>query len=684
MEKEIWMAVVMDGIKEGGYMKKICLFLSIITIVVTSCNKDIEENKFSIPSEVKTIYATIKNFDYEKSDFTRTSISIEDDGPHYAWAVTDTIGIFPTEGRQVEFFMASGAGSTSATFTGGGWGLKSTSTYSAYYPLIGKYYLDKTAIPVDYTGQVQDGNNSTTHLGAYDYLAAPASEVKNGTVAFNFDRLGCLVRLIITIPQPTTLSKITLVTNGEFTQKGTIDLTAENNSINSQITSKTFDVSLQNIQTTTEDEDVIIYFMLPPTDLSANSLKVQVTTNSEDIIEYKLLNRNFEAGKAYALTGSDIATYHVATAGTLSSMISDEEKYSITKIKISGNLNGDDIRFIREMAGSNHYGIKTEGILQSLDMTRVNIVEGGNYYYNYTSDSDKEYYYYTKNDVLGESMFEACASLISIKLPINIKSIEFGAFKDCSGLTHVTIPSSVSVIKSSAFKNCISITDIIIPNGVVDIWFNAFYGCHSLTSITIPSSMISIDSEAFDYCNGLKEFIVDKSNLNYTTVDGILYNKDITKMIICPYAYTSDNLVIPHTVTSLASFEFHSGLIGKVTIPGSVTEIPQKGFKNSKITEVVMEEGVEYINSEAFCGTNLIKVTMPSTIKSINNGAFRGNQSLIEIYYYGKPIYLYTDVFFDKSYDCKLYVQKSQKESFVNSSHWNYFFNKSNIIEMSN
>ena len=124
-------------------IKKIFYALSFV-LFSTACNQNDLQEQIPLTDEVQEICATIKEFEFEKSDFSRTSITIEEDGPHYAWAETDTIGIFPNVGRQVEFSMAEGAGSTSAKFTGGGWGLKSTSTYAAYFPLIGKYYLDKT------------------------------------------------------------------------------------------------------------------------------------------------------------------------------------------------------------------------------------------------------------------------------------------------------------------------------------------------------------------------------------------------------------------------------------------------------------------------------------------------------------------------------------------------------------
>lgn len=277
-------------------MKKFYIFTCFIPFIVASCNNEMEEQG-AISAEVECVRATIKDFEFDKSDFTRTSITIKEDGPHYAWATTDTIGIFPSEGRQVEFSMASGAGSTSAIFTGGGWGLKSTSTYSAYYPLIGKYYLDKTKIPVDYTGQIQNGNNSTAHLGTYDYLAAPASKVNNGTVSFNFERLGCLVQLKIKVPNKGTLSSVTLSCDEEIlVEKGYIDLSAATPSIVPTQTTSSLNIDLKNVTTATANEDVVINFMMAPVDMSGKILTIKVGNTGG-----KVNAKNFEKGKAYQL-----------------------------------------------------------------------------------------------------------------------------------------------------------------------------------------------------------------------------------------------------------------------------------------------------------------------------------------------------------------------------------------------
>lgn len=623
-----------------------------IAIVFMSCSEEaIVDNLGN--GELEKVCITGKNFQYDSA--TRSSVNITESGASFIWGENDTVGIFPNTGSQAEFAMSQGAGTQTATFTGGGWALKSSATYAAYYPY-NFYNRDMTKIPVSYVGQTQSGNNNTDHIGAYDFMAASVATPSNGAVAFDMQHLGCLVQLKITIPEPTTLKKVKLLTNGEFAQTGTIDLTQETMAIVSKTASTIFEVVLQNINTTTEDEEVVVYFMMPPTDLSSNTLKVQITTDSDENIEYGLINRNFESGKVYALIASDIPTYHVGTAGALSSMISDEEKYTFKKIKVTGYLNGSDIRFIRDMAGSDEDGFVTDGILESLDISSATIVEGGQYYYD-----DGDYYYYTKNNIIGDYMFAECPSLVSIKLPQNVSSIENQAFEECKNLTNV-----------------------IIPNSVEKILYRAFYGCHRLESIKIPSSVTAIHSEAFEYCNRFKEFIVDEQNQYYKAVDGILYNNDITNMIICPYAYVSDNLVIPSTVTSITSFKSRTGLTGKVTIPGSVTKIPNQGFMYSRITEVVMEHGVRSIGDEAFRGTNLSKVTLPETIKGFGSRAFYANSSLSEIHYYGTPFNFSSalDVFYNIAYPCKLYVPKGSKESFVNSSSWSYYFSPTYIIEM--
>ena len=133
-------------------------------------------------------------------------------------------------------------------------------------------------------------------------------------------------------------------------------------------------------------------------------------------------------------------------AGTLSEKIASDQKYEITSLKVSGPINGTDVRYLREMAGQTQYGKSTDGKLVDLDLTDARIVEGGYSYYGS--------YNYTGNDILGDYMFRWC-NLKNIVLPSSVTSIGKDAFYGCSGLTSITIPSSVTSIGYYVFSGCI-------------------------------------------------------------------------------------------------------------------------------------------------------------------------------------------------------------------------------------
>lgn len=139
--------------------------LSLLVAISSCSNEQFETNEAN--EDIDKIKVTVASMNQREE--TRTTITKDPNNKTvFVWSSTDEIGIFPNEGNQVGFSMADGAGSSSAVFTGGGWGLKTSSTYAAYYPLIGEFYLDKTAIPMKYSGQVQKGNGNSDHLAKYD------------------------------------------------------------------------------------------------------------------------------------------------------------------------------------------------------------------------------------------------------------------------------------------------------------------------------------------------------------------------------------------------------------------------------------------------------------------------------------------------------------------------------------
>ena len=98
---------------------------------------------------------------------------------------------------------------------------------------------------------------------------------------------------------------------------------------------------------------------------------------------------------------------HLKEAGTLSNFISDDDKYKISSLTLSGEINGTDLRLLRDMAGYNYLGVHTNGTLHELDMTDVRIVKGGDSYVQMHVSS----YYVETDDEIPERIFRKCYAL---------------------------------------------------------------------------------------------------------------------------------------------------------------------------------------------------------------------------------------------------------------------------------
>ena len=121
-------------------------------------------------------------------------------------------------------------------------------------------------------------------------------------------------------------------------------------------------------------------------------------------------------------------TLKLTEAGTLPNKIASSRKDLITNLKIIGEINGTDLRFIREMAGKDRFGSSTSGNLSVLDLSEARIVEGG---YTYYDDVHNRQQYETHNDEIGSYSFYGCKSLTSIKIPYSVTHIGHYAFGYC-------------------------------------------------------------------------------------------------------------------------------------------------------------------------------------------------------------------------------------------------------------
>src|SRR5206468_2888352 len=133
---------------------------------------------------------------------------------------------------------------------------------------------------------------------------------------------------------------------------------------------------------------------------------------------------------------------------------------------------------------------------------------------------------------------------------------EASTFQYCSSLTTVVIPNSVTSIGNWAFGSCSSLTGVVVPDSVTSIGSYAFIACTNLTNVTIPNSVTNIGDHAFYYCSGLTAINVDPLNKDYSSMDGVLFNKSQTLLLRYP-AGKAGSFAIPNSVTSIGEeFEF--------------------------------------------------------------------------------------------------------------------------------
>jgi hypothetical protein len=210
---------------------------------------------------------------------------------------------------------------------------------------------------------------------------------------------------------------------------------------------------------------------------------------------------------------------------------------------------------------------------------------------------------------IGDLAFSNCPSLTSVTFTptSTLGTIGDYAFISCTSLTSIIIPNSVTSIGDYAFESCTSLTSVTIGNSVTSIGIVAFNFCTSLISIEIPGSVTSIGSNAFSNSTNLTSINVATSNTNYSSFDGVLFNKLQTTLITFP-----------------------GGKSGSYTIPGSVTSIGDYAFLScTSLTSIIIPNSVTTIGDYAFesC-TSLISVTIGNSVTTIGDYAFNSCSSL--------------------------------------------------------
>lgn len=269
---------------------------------------------------------------------------------------------------------------------------------------------------------------------------------------------------------------------------------------------------------------------------------------------------------------------------------------------------------------------------------------------------------------LGDGVFYNCQSLKKAVLPKQIKSIPEATFSGCKSIKKVTIPEQVSLIKKRAFYGCKALKSVKLNKKVYAIGDNAFAysglkqlklnakmqfigngafretkleslkltskvtfignrvfaNCRKLKTIYIPASVKGINPGAFHNCVSLQAIHVAGGNKNYTSTDGVLYDKGRTKLIQYPLHKMSASFRTPSGLQKIRQGAFaENPYLKHVTI--SAKNIGSRAFADmSALKSVTIQNGAVSIDASAFDGDqSLTQITLPDSITKISSAAFK-------------------------------------------------------------
>lgn len=315
-------------------------------------------------------------------------------------------------------------------------------------------------------------------------------------------------------------------------------------------------------------------------------------------------------------------TVTVEVPGTLSSQMPSS---SFKTIKIEGELNGADIRYLRGIISS----------LTKIDLEDASIVSGGVPYYST---------YQTEDGIIGEYMFSNIGGEFEIILPKNAIRIEKSAFEGSTGLIGIELPQ-VSYIGVNAFYQCKNLKGITIPESVTKIDAQAFYKCESLSNITLGSNIIEIGTSCFFECSSLAAIALPDK---LTEIPASFLDGTAIEQIVIPSATETigkgafqrctklEKIILGENVKEIDPWAFNlSENIKEVMISESNPFITidagiiyTKDFKEivlnvtSKVSELDIKDGIQRIRKEAFRNASPEKLTLPASLMEIEQSAF--------------------------------------------------------------
>lgn len=480
------------------------LIMALLSVV--SCTEDL----FTDEVPYQGLQATISAYETDMP----TRVSFSPDFAAFTWSNGDKIGIYQqtsTSDNSAVFSIREG-GSNSGTFSNSSFILKPSTSYYAFYP----YQVDGTVsnYPVKFTGQVQNENGSTAHIGKTNYMRATVNTDNNGEAKIQFVNVAAILQVVMDIAASDTYSAMVISSNNRaFITEGSVNMT--DGTITPTVTSQKMSLSLGNGLALKKGEQLVANLLIAPSDMSNSILTVTLNGTQGTNQTISATGKLMKAGKGYRLVNeavnlggineflffkaldSNSSIKYVNEFGNNPNMMYSTDKKTWRNWYAYQNLtlNKDEVVFIK---GSNANGLSSYSKFTQF-VTTGSLAAGGNVMSLLYADS-----FENKNAIPSESCFYRLFSGTGITTAPELPAINLtercyeSMFEGCTRLTEapqLPATSMKSWCYSSLFEGCTSLTkatELPASSLAEGCYGSMFKGCTRLSTVpSLPATTIA-------------------------------------------------------------------------------------------------------------------------------------------------------------------------------------------------